>query len=93
MFASHTLFQDSIVFEGKAGAYPSKTHSDPLKGRLLALSTKNRQGWKGLPGANIAAYYENSLLMAVNNFITFAPGVGFCIDFNRVFHCCTLVAQ
>jgi len=33
-----------------------------IKGRLLALSTNNRQDWKGLPGANPLAYYENSLL-------------------------------
>jgi len=31
----------------------------PIKGRLLALSTNNRQDWKGLPGANPVAYFEN----------------------------------
>jgi hypothetical protein len=40
------------MFEIKAGVYPSKmlvrcsTH-----GRLLALPTNNRLGWKGFPGA------------------------------------------
>ncbi len=31
----------------------------PLQGRLLALPTSNRLGWKSLPGTNIIAYYEN----------------------------------
>jgi hypothetical protein len=31
----------------------------PFKGRLLALSTNNRLGFKGLPGSNTLAYYEN----------------------------------
>jgi hypothetical protein len=26
---------------------------------LLALPTKTRLGWKGLPGTNTLAYYEN----------------------------------
>ncbi len=32
----------------------------PLKGSLLALPTSNRLSFKGLPGANTLAYYENS---------------------------------
>jgi hypothetical protein len=31
----------------------------PLKVRLLTLSRNNGPGWKGLPGANTLAYYEN----------------------------------
>jgi hypothetical protein len=31
-----------------------------LYGRLLALPTKIRVGWKGLPGTNTLAYYEQS---------------------------------
>ncbi len=40
------LFQPSVMFEGKAGAYL------PLEGRLVALSTNIRLGWKHLPGTN-----------------------------------------
>ncbi len=47
----------------------------PLSDRLLAVSTNNRLGWKGLPGANALAHYENSQLMAVKSFITLDPGV------------------
>jgi hypothetical protein len=32
--------------------------SAQLKGRLLALHTKNRLDWKGLPGTNAVAYYD-----------------------------------
>jgi hypothetical protein len=44
---------------GKAGAYPSAFKCFSL-GRLLALPTNNRIGWKGLQGENTLAYYENS---------------------------------
>jgi hypothetical protein len=40
----------------KAGAYPKVLHS----GKLLALSTNIRLSWKGLPGTNALAYYQNS---------------------------------
>jgi hypothetical protein len=46
-----------------------------LYGRLGALPIDNRLGWKGLPGTNTLAYYENSKIMAVKSFITLAPGV------------------
>jgi hypothetical protein len=32
---------------------------DPLYGRLLAFPTNIRLDWKGLPGTNTLAYYEN----------------------------------
>jgi hypothetical protein len=32
----------------------------PLYGRLLALPTNIRLGWKGLPGRNALAYYEKA---------------------------------
>ncbi len=41
----------------------------PLKGRLLALSTNIRLGWKGLTETNTPAYYENLLITAVKSFI------------------------
>jgi hypothetical protein len=46
----------------------------PLQGRLLALPTNIRLGWKGLPGTNALAYFENSELTAVRSFKTLAPG-------------------
>ncbi len=41
----------------------------PLKGRLLALPTNIRLGWKGLPEINALAYYEKSSLTAVKSYI------------------------
>jgi hypothetical protein len=46
----------------------------PLYGRPLALTTNIRLGWKGFPGTNILAYYENPLITSVKSFIRFAPG-------------------
>ncbi len=45
---------------------------DPLYVKLLALPTNNRLVWKGLPGTNTLAYYENLQLTAVKCFKTFA---------------------
>jgi hypothetical protein len=42
------------MFAGKVGAYPSE--GAPLLGRILALPTNIRLGWKGLPGTNALAY-------------------------------------
>jgi hypothetical protein len=33
----------------------------PPKGKLVALPTNIRLGWKSLPGSNNLAYYENSI--------------------------------
>jgi hypothetical protein len=46
--------------------------SAPLKVRLLASPTIIRQGWKGLPGSNTLAYYEN---YGQKSFITLALGL------------------
>jgi hypothetical protein len=48
-----------------------------LKGRLLALPTNIKSGWKGLPDTNALAYYENSKITPVKSFITLVPGVNF----------------
>ncbi len=48
--------------------------SAPLYGRLLALPTNIRLGWKGLPGKNALAYYEKSKLTAIKSFIILATG-------------------
>ena len=45
----------------------------PLYGRLLASPTNTRLGWKGLPGINTLAYYENSLITPAKSFIVQAP--------------------
>ena len=61
MFVPGKILQPSPMFVGKAGAYPIV---EPLKGASinlpLALPANIRLGWKGLPGTNTLAYYENS---------------------------------
>jgi hypothetical protein len=47
----------------------------PFSGRPLALPKNIRLGWKGLPGTNTLAYYENLLITAVKSFVRLAPGV------------------
>jgi hypothetical protein len=50
-----------------------------------------RLGWKGLPGTNTLAYYENSLITDRKSFITLGPGgnviklFSFITDDARVF--------
>jgi len=57
VFVPGKPFQPCLVFAGKAGAYLSESpFKTPLYGRLLALPTNTRQGWKGLPGTNTLAY-------------------------------------
>jgi hypothetical protein len=58
------------VFPGEAEAYPNS--GAPLKGRLLALPTNNRLGWKGLSGANNLTHYKNSQLTDIKKLITCA---------------------
>ncbi len=60
MFVPDKHFQHILLIVDKAGAYP---RLEDLKGSLigynLALPTNNRLGWKGFPGTNTVAYYEN----------------------------------
>jgi hypothetical protein len=42
-------------------------------GKLLALHTNIRKGWKGLPRTNTLAYYENLEIEEEKSFITLAP--------------------
>jgi hypothetical protein len=67
VFVHGTPFQPSLMFAGKARAYPSDA---PFR-----YSTNIRLGWKGVPGTNTLAYYKNLYLTAVKSFITLAPGV------------------
>jgi hypothetical protein len=54
-------FQPSLMFVGKAGAYPSEA---PFRystlNRLLALPTNISLAWKGLPRTDTLAYYKHS---------------------------------
>jgi hypothetical protein len=52
-------FQTSVML-GKAYARVEHLKGTPLLGRLMALPTNTRLGWKGLPGTNALAYYEKS---------------------------------
>ena len=44
-------------------------------GKLLVLPANVRLDWKGLPGKNTLAYYENPLIAIKNFLITLGPGV------------------
>jgi hypothetical protein len=54
----------------------------PLQGRLLALPTNIRLGWKGLPGTNTLAFYEHLLITDINIFMTLGPGITAIIPFS-----------
>ncbi len=60
MFVTGKPFQPSLMFVGKAAAYPRVEH---LKGAYLgkapALVANIRLGRKGLPGTTTLVYYEN----------------------------------
>jgi hypothetical protein len=43
-------------------AYPSEPTGTPNYGRLTALPTNIRLGWKSLPGANTPVYYKNHIV-------------------------------
>ncbi len=58
MFVPGKLFQPILMLVGNARTYPIE---EPFKGRLLALHTNNRLGWRGLPGTNTLAYYVGGL--------------------------------
>ncbi len=49
------------MFSGKPRAYPSEAPFGCFTlGQAPGLPANNRLGWKGLPGTNALAYYENS---------------------------------
>jgi hypothetical protein len=74
MFVTDRPFQPRMMFTSKAGA---KLSSAPLEGRLLALPTNIRPGWKGLRERNTAAYCEHSLITTVKSLITLVQFVYF----------------
>jgi hypothetical protein len=64
----------------KCRAYPKPTQAKPLagvlgvsRGRLLALPTNIRLGWKGLQETNSLAYSKNSQFTVVKIFLTLTP--------------------
>ena len=61
MFVAGKPLQPSLMFAGKAGAYPRVEYlkDASLYCRLLVLTADIRLGWKGLPGTNTLAYYDN----------------------------------
>jgi hypothetical protein len=53
-------FQSSLMFAGKTEPTQVKHLSNaPLQGSLLASPQNIRLDWKGLPGTNTIAFYEN----------------------------------
>ncbi len=52
-----------------------KDASVGLLGYALALPANIKLSWKGLPGTNTLAYYENPQITTVKSFIVQAPGV------------------
>ncbi len=53
-------FKPSIMFVGKAGAYPSTFHVLSTLGSLLALASSIRLCWNNLPRTNTQDYYKHS---------------------------------
>ncbi len=51
------LFQFSLMFESKAGAYSIDA---PFRCPIVGVSPDLTRRWKGLPGTNTLAYYERS---------------------------------
>jgi hypothetical protein len=59
----------------RSGSYPRVEHPKSVHSvRPLALPTKIRLGWKGMPGTNALVYYEHSQIAASRSFIGLAPG-------------------
>jgi hypothetical protein len=77
MFVSAKLFQTSPRFVIKTGAQPSPApkRNSQIRVDSLTFPTNIRQGWKGLPGTNTLAYYENSKIADVKSFITLGLGL------------------
>ncbi len=67
-------------------AIPSMEHrKDASLGYAPALPTNISLGWKGLPGTNTLANYENPQITALKSFIGLAPilecqAKGFIVD-------------
>ncbi len=71
MFFPGKPFQPSLMFAVKARAYPSEAS---FRCSTLDLLANDKLDWKGLPGTNTLAYYENPYITTVKRFIGLAPG-------------------
>jgi hypothetical protein len=65
----------------RPGAYPRVEH---MKGASHWVGPANIiLGWKGLPGTNTLAYYENPEFTVIKSFIGFAPAANRRISQNN----------
>jgi hypothetical protein len=62
----------SLMFAGKARAYPRVEYMVMHFSRILALPKNILLAWKGLLGTNTLAYQEKLYIMEVKCFITLA---------------------
>jgi hypothetical protein len=71
VFVPGNPFQPSLMFTGNARVYVSGAPESgaPLYGRFMASPTNIRLGWKGLPGTNTLAYYENLLFFIFSSIL------------------------
>jgi hypothetical protein len=70
VFVPGKPLQHSLIFVGKAGAYPSGA---PLYCRLLVLTTNIRLGWKGFTRNKHSSLLQKSQITAVKSFIGLTP--------------------
>jgi hypothetical protein len=69
---------NNLIFASKNGAYPTEaTSTAPLWGRLLALPTNIRLGWKGLLGINTPSFFQHPKFRNACNKLVFVPGKPF----------------
>jgi hypothetical protein len=68
-------FQMNLMYVGKVRSLPlSGAPERDFIGMGASLPENIKLGWKSSPGTNTLAYYQNSLTMAVESFITLDPG-------------------
>ncbi len=70
MFVPGKLFQPSLMFKSRIGAYQSEAN----EGFPVVSLTNFKLGWKAMPGTNTLTYYKHSQITAAKSFIRLAPG-------------------
>jgi hypothetical protein len=76
VFVLGKSFQPCLCRWVRTLAYTRVEHLKGASFRLaLALLGNIRQGWKGLPGTDTVAYYENSYITDIKRFVSLGPGV------------------
>jgi hypothetical protein len=77
-------FPASLMFVGKGGAYlsevPFRVLQGTSEGRLLALPTNIRLGWKDLQGTNTLAYYKTFVNIGRKKFHNIEPDRMVCLQ-------------